>query len=164
MIFVRGRAAHDGPGAVGEPGLLLFRREDEFRVHVEEILRYHRIFHKEVLWLLVIAAEPRLMGDERHPGNAFHPLFVAHRQQLDERDLVSHDEPVRAGDFNLPEQGLLDRAQKGKQNEGHENRKQSQRGAQFLALQIAPDQVQVFHFFYMLAGRDIPARPATVCR
>ena len=44
------------------------------------------------------------------------------------------------------DQRLLDGRQKTEQDERHDNGQQRQRRAEFFALQIAPDEVEKFHF------------------
>ena len=56
------------------------------------------------------------------------------------------DQPVRARQRHAADQRLLDGRQKPEQDERHDDRKQRQRRAQFFPLQIAPDEVEEFHF------------------
>ena len=85
------------------------------------------------------------MRDGGDAGDFFHARLVRLRQELDERNLVAHDEPVGAGELDAADERLLDRAEQAEEHERHKNRQQRERGAEFFPLQISPDEVGEFH-------------------
>src|SRR5207247_8186211 len=67
-------------------------------------------------------------------------------QQLDDGNLLAHDQAVRLGHRYPAQERLLHRTQQPEKHEGHEDRQHRERGAQFLPFQIGPDEVEEFHF------------------
>jgi len=145
-------AADDCPGARFQPRLFLFRRERKLGGHVQEFLRHDGHLREEVLGVLVNAAEPRLMRGQGDAGDPLHPRFVGFRQGLDNGNLVAHHQAILAGQGHAAGERLFDRRQKTEQNKRHHNREQRQDRAEFLPLQVAPDQVQELHRTYWAAN------------
>ena len=140
-----GLPAHDGTGPRFQPRLLLLRRKEHLRMHVQKFLRHDRILHEEVLRVLVDAAEPGLVGCQHDAGDPLHPCLVALGQQLDDRYLVPHDQPVRSRHGHPAGERLLDGRQVPEEDKRHDDGEQRQQRAQLLALQIAPDEIEVAH-------------------
>ena len=113
---------------------------------LRKFLRVNGILHEEIFRVLINAAEPGLVRREVHAGNPVHPRLVADRQEVDERNLLADDQPVRARQFHAADQRLLDGRQNPEQHERHDDGQQRQRGAQFFPRQVAPDEVDEFHF------------------
>ena len=67
-------------------------------------------------------------------------------QQLDDGNFLAHDKAVRLGHGHPAHERLLDGAQKPEEHKRHEDRQHRERGAQFLAFQIGPDEGDQFHF------------------
>ena len=151
MEALGGLAADDGARAGLQPRLLLFRRDQELGVHVQELLRYDGHLGEEVLGVLVNAAKPGFMRGHGYARNTLHAGLVRFRQRLNNGDLVPHHEAVLAGHGHAAGEGLPDGREEAEQNERDHNREQRQDGAEFLPLQIAPDQVQVLHRSYWKA-------------
>ena len=126
-------------------GLPFFFAQDEFRVHLEEFFRFHRQLGKEIAGFLVNSAKPGLMYGVLDPFDLFNPRFIGFGQELDDGNLVAHDQPVSAGHIDTLVEALLDRGQITEQQKRDHDREKGQDGAHFLALQVTPDQVEVFH-------------------
>ena len=95
-----------------QPLLLLLRRQNDLGHRAEEDLRHYRTLHKEDLRLLFeSAAEPGLVARQFHARNFFHPLLIARRQQLNNRDLVYDHQTFRAFHGHAAGQRLFDRRQ-----------------------------------------------------
>ncbi len=93
MQLLGSEAADNRPGAGRQPFLLLVGRQDNLGNHSQEILRFNRILHEEILGLPhELAAKPGLMGDQGHAGNLLHARFIAVGQSLNDGYLVLHDQ------------------------------------------------------------------------
>src|SRR5450759_3721086 len=114
-------------------------------MHAQKLLRHDGVLHEEILRVRVNAAEPRLMGRQRHAVDSLHARFVTLRQQLNDGYLVTHHQAVRARHLHAAGKRLLDGRKKTKQDKRHQNRKKRQRRAQFFPVQIAPYEVKKFH-------------------
>ncbi len=73
--------------------------------------------------------------------------FVTLRQKLDDGNLVADDQAVRPRQCHAARQGLFDRRQKPKEHERHQqSRARVSDRAELLPSQIAPDEMEEFHF------------------
>src|ERR1017187_669764 len=85
------------------------------------------------------------MRSDGYAGNALHARLVGFGQGLDDRDLVPGDQAVLPGHADATSEGLPYGGQEAEQNERHHNREQRQDCAEFLALEVAPDEVPILH-------------------
>src|ERR1039457_925706 len=85
------------------------------------------------------------MRGDGDPRNALHARFVGFGQGLDNRDLVPRHQAVLPGHADAAGEGLPNGGQEAEQDERHHNREQRQDCTEFLALEVAPNEVPILH-------------------
>ncbi len=116
----------NGAGTIAFERLELFRRHIEFRVHIEVGLRVNRKLTELVARFLVVAAEPARMCYRLDAVGRRDTVQVAHRQRVNERDLVDNDQTFGIGDVDAATKCKADCRQQCEQQERDEYRQDRQ--------------------------------------
>ena len=120
-------------------------RKLELGIHSQIFRRLDRHLGEKIGGLLVDAAKPGLVYGVLDAVDLLDARFVGLGQQLDDRDLMTDDQPVQAGHVDTLAEALADRTQVTEQQERHQDGQQGQQRTHFFAHQVAPDQVEVLH-------------------
>ncbi len=128
-----------------QKGLELVRRDDEFRVEIEEILRADGHAREEMTLIDVDPAKPVAVRCLADPGHLQDLLTIGDRQGKDQRHRTARYQPIggRGRDPDVP--GLHHGAQQAKRQDRHRHAKHRKSGSQPMPQGIANDEFDQFH-------------------
>src|SRR5262249_18457132 len=117
----------------------------KFRVYLTVIFHVDYKLGKEILLILVDAAEPVIVSDSLDARNSRDFVVVGDGHKVHQAHSVDHDQPVGAGNFDAAIKGAPHDGQKRKENQGDCKRPDGQNQANLFAKQICKNQPAEFH-------------------
>ena len=139
------RWPNNGAFAVFQKGLPLIFGDHQFRENLALVFGVDHELREKILVVLIHAAEPVIVGDRLHSGNAQDFVAIGKWNWIDDGGAVDDDQAVGAGDVRAAVKGSVNNAQERKQKQCHRKRSQRKHKSQFLAKQIGKNQAAEFH-------------------
>ena len=113
------------PSRSADEILPLIVGDNEFGKYLALVFNINGELGEEILLILVDAAEPIVMGDGFHAGDAKDLVAIGHRQRLDDSDFVDDIEAVHAGQIHALVKCAMDDYEKSKEEERNGERADS---------------------------------------
>ncbi len=129
MEALRGLGANDGALTVFQEGIPLVIRNDQFTENLALVFRVNDELREEILFVLVNAAKPVVVGDVFHAGDAEDFVAMSERDQIDDRSAVNNYQPIGAGDISAAAKGILDHGKERKKEQSDGERADGEKQA-----------------------------------
>src|SRR5262249_16645698 len=117
-----GASADNGALAIFHEVGPLVIRNDQFGKDLALALRIDDELRKEILLFLVDGAEPVVVRDDFHTGNARDLVAIGKGERIDDGSAIDDDETIGSSDVCAAAEGIPHNSEKGKQEKRHGKR------------------------------------------
>ena len=148
---------NDAALAIGEEVRPLPGRDDVLGVHPPPVVGHDDKLWKEILDVLVHAAEPRGLRRVAHPRKALQTREIRDRQRLHDGRPSDHDESIGAGDIDALPEAVMNGAEKPEQEHRHGKGADRQHRPDLAASKVREEQRKELHGWHARAGAGRPA-------